>query len=116
MHPGALLAQQLGGLGVGGALLVGAREQADDAEQDGLGGLHGAPALGGALVAEAVLLGRVQDRDAQQARLRVHVGVERHRVLEGQGRRQEGVLRGEAQACAEVASCGAWQVVCARTR
>lgn len=102
---GPVLAQQLGRLGVGGALVVGARKEADDAEQDGLGGLHGAPALGGALVAELVLLGRVQDRYAQQARVRVDVGVEGDRVLEGEGRRHEGVLRREAEAAAEVGAC-----------
>lgn len=77
-----LLAHQLGGLGIGGALVIGAGEQADDAQQDGLGGLDGTPSLCSTLVPVLILLGWVQDRDAELAIMRVDVGVEGNRVLE----------------------------------
>lgn len=48
-------------------LVVGARQHGDDGEQDGFGGLHGRPALGGGFVAVLVFFGRVQDRDAYVA-------------------------------------------------
>lgn len=99
-----LLAQHARGLDVGRALLVGAVEQADGAQQDRLGGLDGAPALRGGLVAVLVLLGRVQDRDAELAVL-VDVGVERDRVLEGQGRRHVRVVGREDEARSKVAAC-----------
>jgi hypothetical protein len=101
----ALEAQQLGGVEVSGALVVGLAEERDDAEQDGLGRLYGRPALGRRLVPEAVLLGRVQDRDAQLAR-RVHVGVEGHGRLEHELGRRERVVGREGQVCAEVGTCG----------
>nr|POE53546.1 hypothetical protein CFP56_28768 [Quercus suber] len=63
----AVLAPQLAGLDVRGAFVVGAAEHADDGEQDGLGGLHGRPALRGGLVAVLVVFGRVQDTDADDA-------------------------------------------------
>lgn len=86
-----LLTQHPRCLDVCGALLVGAIEQADDAEEDRLGGLDGTPALGGGLVTVLVFLGRVQDGDAQLAVL-VNVGVERDGVLEGQLRRHVRVV------------------------
>lgn len=99
----ALLAQHPRGLDIGGALVVGAMEQADGAEQDGLGGLDGGPALGSGLVAVLVLLGWVQDRYAQLAAL-VDVGVERDRVLEGERGGHVRVAGWEDEASAEVAS------------
>lgn len=48
-------------------LVVRTRQHRDDAQQDGLGRLHGRPALGGGFVAPFVFFGRVQDRDADFA-------------------------------------------------
>lgn len=100
-----LLPQQLGSLRICRALVVWARKQADDAQQDRLGGLDGTPPLGGAFVAVLVLLGRVQDGDAQEARVRVDVGVEGDGVLKGERGGQERVFGGEAEAAAEVGAC-----------
>lgn len=80
-----LLAQKFSSLGVSGTLVVGAREKADDAQQDGLGCLDGAPPLCCELVAVLILLRRVQNRDAQGSRVRVDVGVKGDGILEGQG-------------------------------
>lgn len=92
--PLLLLAQHPRGLDVRGALFIGAVEQADDAEEDRLGRLDGAPALGGGLVAVLVLFGRVQDGDAELAVL-VDVGVERDGVLKGELGRHVRVVFGE---------------------
>lgn len=54
-------------LHVGGALVVGTAQHADDAEQDGLRGLDGGPALGGVLVAVGVVFRAVKDGDADFA-------------------------------------------------
>lgn len=89
-----LLSQHPRRLDVCGALFVGAIEQADDAEEDRLGGLDGTPPLGGRLITVLVLLGRVQDGDAQLAVL-VNVGVERDGILEGELRRHMGIVFGE---------------------
>lgn len=97
--------EQLGGLQIRRALVIQFAKQADDADQYGLGGLHRGPALRRALVAVLVLLGRVQDRDAQLAR-RVDVGVEGDGRLEDQLRREMRVLRGECQVGAKVGSYG----------
>lgn len=94
MLPLLLFAQHPRRLDVRGALFVGAIEQTDDAEEDRLGGLDGAPALGGGLVAVLVLFGRVQDGDAELAVL-VDVGVERDGSLEGELRRHVRVVFGE---------------------
>lgn len=87
VHAIPLLAQQLGGLGVRGTLVVRACKQADDAQQDSLGSLHGAPPLGRTLITVLVLLGWVQDGDAEQSGIRVDVWMEGDGVLEGEGRR-----------------------------
>lgn len=55
------------GFHVGGALVVGTAQHADDGEEDGLGGLDGGPALGGVLVAVGVVLRAVEDGDADFA-------------------------------------------------
>lgn len=89
-----LLTQHPRSLYVRGALFVGAIEQTNDAKEDRLGGLDGTPALGGGLVAVLVLLGRVQDGDAELAVL-VDVGVERDGILEGELRRHVRVVFGE---------------------
>lgn len=94
MLPLLLLAQHPRCLDVRRALLIGAVEQADDAEEDRLGRLHGAPTLGGGLVAVLVLFGRVQDGDAELA-VFVNVGVERDGVLKGELGRHVRVVFGE---------------------
>ena len=67
-HPllelGRILSPQPRSFYVCGTLVVRARQHGDDGQQNGLGRLNGRPALGGRLVAELVLLGRVQDGDA----------------------------------------------------
>lgn len=82
-----LFTQQLCGLGIRRALVIGACKQADDAQQNGFWGLHGAPPLSCALVAVLVVFGRVQDGDAEQAVVRIDVGVEGDRVEECEGGR-----------------------------
>lgn len=62
-----VLAPQARRLDVGGALVVGPAEHADDAQEDGLGRLDGGPALAGGLVAVGVGGGGVQDGDADVA-------------------------------------------------
>ena len=90
-------------LDVGGTLVVGPAQHADDAEQDGLGRLHGRPALGCRLVPVLVLLGRVEDRDAHLAVLvdcRAHARKGRVRVTgsggdgmgDGKGRGADALL------------------------
>lgn len=56
-----------GGLHVGGALVVGTAQHADDTEQDGFGGLDGRPPFRGVLVAVRVVFGAVEDGDADFA-------------------------------------------------
>ena len=65
----------LGGVDVGGALAVGLGEHRHDGEEDLLHRLHRAPPLRARLVAQRVVAGRVQDRDAD-APVRVDVRVE----------------------------------------
>lgn len=103
IRPLPLFPEQFRRLEVRRALVVGVLKQADHAEQDSLGRLHGAPPLARALVPVLVLLWRMQDADAQLT-VRVDVGVERYRTLEHQFRRHQGVVGGEAQVGAEVAS------------
>jgi len=79
-------------------------QQANHTQQDRFRRLHGAPALGCALVPVLVVLRRVQDRNADEPR-GIHVGVKRHGRAEGHGGWVEGVGGGEGEAGGEV---GAW--------
>lgn len=101
--PLLLLAKHARRLEVGRALVVRVLKQADDANEDRLGRLHGTPPLAGRLVPVLVLLWRVQDADTQLT-VRVDVGVERDRRLEDQLGRHERVGWREGQVRAEVAS------------
>lgn len=99
----ALLTQHPRRFHVGRALIVGAMEQADGAQKNGLGSLHWTPALRGGLVAVLVLLRRVQNRNAQLS-VFVDVGMERDRVLEGEGGRHVRIRRWEDETGTEVPS------------
>lgn len=79
-------------------------QQADHAQQDRLRRLHRRPALCRRLVSILVVLGRVQDRDAEQAG-RIDVWVERDRGFEGQGGREERVGWWKGENTAEITSC-----------
>lgn len=57
----------LSGFDIGGALVVGTAQHADDAQEDGLGCLDRRPALGGGLVAVWIVGRRVQNGDADRA-------------------------------------------------
>lgn len=70
-------------LDIGGAFVVRSVKETNDAQKDRLRCLHRRPALRSRLVPVLVVLGWVQDRDAEQAR-RVDVGMERDRRLESQ--------------------------------
>jgi len=102
--PRLLLSKQPRRLDIRGALVVRRVEQADGAQQDCLGCLDGRPSLGGCFVACFVFLGRVEDGDAEAA-VRIDVGVEWDRRLEGEGGREVRVFGREAEASAEVSSC-----------
>jgi len=64
-----ILPPQPRGLDVRRTLVVRTRQHADNAQEDGLGRLHGRPALRRRLVPVLVVFGRVQDRDADFAGL-----------------------------------------------
>lgn len=98
-----LLTQHPRRLDVCGALLVRAVKQADCAEQDRLGRLHGTPPLRRRFIAVLVLLRRMQDGNAQLAIL-VNVGVERNRVLERERGRHVRVVLGKGESSTKVAS------------
>ena len=70
-HPllelGCVIAPQRRRLDIRRRFVVGARQHGYDREQDGLGRLHGGPALGGGFVAVLVFFWRVKDRDADFA-------------------------------------------------
>jgi hypothetical protein len=89
-----LLTQHARSLHVSRALVVGAVEETDSAEQNRLRRLNRTPAFGGSFVAVLVLLGRMEDGDAQLAVL-VDVWVEGNRVLEGKRRRHVRIARRE---------------------
>ena len=99
----ALGAEEFRSVDISRTLIIRVAEEAEDAEEDSLGGLDGAPALGLVLVPVLVALGLVQDRDADFAR-RVHVRVEGHRRLEDHFRWHHWVCWREEEVCAEVAS------------
>jgi hypothetical protein len=99
----SLLTEQLGRIQVGGALVVGLVKQGQDADEDGLGGLDRAPTLGSALVAVLIVLGRVQDGDAELA-VGVYVGVEGYGRLEDELGWHVRVLGREAQGRVETAT------------
>lgn len=98
-----LLAQHPRRLDIRRALFVRTVEQADYAQEDRLGGLDGAPALRGRLVAVLVLLGGVQDGNAQLA-VFVNVGMERDGILECERGRHVRVVFRENEPSAKVAS------------
>lgn len=98
-----LLPKHSGSLNIGGTLIVGAVKQADDAEQDCLGGLYGCPALRGRLVAVFVFFGWVEDGDAELA-VFVDIGMERNRVLKGEGGRHVWIIEWEDHLRSKVAS------------
>lgn len=81
--PILLFAPQPRSLDVGRAFVVRSVKETDDAQKDRLGCLHRRPTLCSRLVSVLVVLGRVQDRDAEQAR-RVNVGMEWDWRLESQ--------------------------------
>lgn len=78
-------------------------QQTNHAQQNRLGRLHRGPALRGGFVAVLVVLGRMQDRDAQEAR-GIDVRVEGDGCFEGEGRWQEGVGWWEGEVATEIAS------------
>ena len=62
-----MLSTYLGGVHVGWGLVVGVCEHGDDRDEYRLHGVDGQPALGGLLVAPAVVAGLVKDGDAHVA-------------------------------------------------
>jgi len=83
--------------------VVRAVEEAENADENGLGRAGGVPALRGVFVAEGVVAGRVEDGYAELA-IRINVGVERDRAEEGQGRRRGRKVVREAESGAEEAA------------
>lgn len=90
----SLLTQHARSLHVGRALVVGAVEETDSAEQNRLRRLDRTPAFGSSFVAVLVFLGRMEDGDAQLAVL-VDVWVEGNRVLESKRGRHVRIARWE---------------------
>ena len=105
MLPLPLLSKQPRRLHVRRAFVVGAVQQAHDADEDRLGGLDGAPTLGGRLVPVLVVPRRVEDGDAEEAGLVVDVWVEGDGGEELEFGREMGVVYWEDHASSEVASC-----------
>jgi hypothetical protein len=89
-----LLTEHTCSLYVGRALVVGAVEEADGADQDAFRCLDRTPALRCILVAVLVVLGWVQDRDAEVS-VFVDVGVKGDWLLEGERGRHMRIARWE---------------------
>lgn len=98
-----VLAQQAAGFNVGGALVIGAVEEAEDADENGLWRAGGIPPFRGIFVSMRVVTGRVKDRYAELA-VGVDVGMERNRLEEGHRRRRSWKVLGEGHAGAEKAT------------
>lgn len=79
-------------------------QQTNHTEQNSFGRLDRTPSLSGRLVPVFIVLGRVQDGDADEA-AGVDVWVEGDGGVEGHGWWEEGVGGGKGEAGGEIGSC-----------